>query len=187
LHASESEESWKSALPNRRGVGDYGVDGWHAALFDDGAGGPCASFQHLSEVDARLASRERFKYTFTDVTVASDQKSSGGDRPTENNCVHLPVDRDNSLDDTQQTILSKRQSAQIRKIRGGPSNANRYPTGTGWIDEPPFFFCSRRFPVEGTARAKGGASGVPRFTEERAKRCQESAMLSRTGTAKTLH
>jgi hypothetical protein len=31
---------------------------------------------------------------------------------------------------------------------------------------------------------RGGASGVPRFTEERAKLCQESAMLGRTGAAK---
>jgi len=35
------------------------------------------------------------------------------------------------------------------------------------------------------SRANGGASGVPRFTEERAKRCQESAMAGRTGAAKT--
>jgi hypothetical protein len=33
--------------------------------------------------------------------------------------------------------------------------------------------------------ANGGASGVPRFTEERAKRCQESAIAGRTGAAKT--
>ena len=34
-------------------------------------------------------------------------------------------------------------------------------------------------------RQDGGASGVPRFTEERAKRCQESAIGGRTGAAKT--
>jgi type VI protein secretion system component Hcp len=41
----------------------------------------CASGQHFAELDVDLASGE--KYKLTDVLISSDQKSSGGDRPTE--------------------------------------------------------------------------------------------------------
>ena len=41
----------------------------------------CASGQHFPQVDVQLGSGE--KYTLTDVMVASDQKSSGSDRPME--------------------------------------------------------------------------------------------------------